>query len=1150
MSPLRRALKIFAWLGAGLTTALVLLVLALWALGTRGVPLTADLAVKLMSGQLAIARAEGGWFGPIVLEGLRYDSPGSTVEVDRLMLDWAPSELWARRTLVIGTLDIGTLSVTLKPTPPTPPQPLKPTLARDVELHALSIARLRFTPAGGTPQGFDALRLRGSWIGPDVTVEALELSHAVAGLVKANAKASLAPSSVTLRSLSVEGPGLLEAQGVLGLLGETSDLTATLRDGRWPLTAPTVRVPALTATARGVLTGAPLDLALTLKGALRTAIEEQSLGFDLDGAMQLKTDGAHIERLALRSTDGAGSLTAAGDAAWRPALRVDAQATFARLDPGVLLPEWKGELNGVFAAETVDAATTDGIPEVRFDLQLDRSRLRGYPVQLDARGLAALQGETRRLQLDALTLVSGSTRLQGRGEVLPALDATLALDARDLRTLLPSLAGSVSLTVEAEGEPKHPAVRAKGRANGLRHEGRSLAQAEIDLDYAPQKDSRVDLKLRGVDADGLALESAQLEGSGRVERHMLKLTAVSTSPKAQGSVELAGAADLDARRWTGQLQKSSFMPPYGPAWQQQEAAALTLSAEQQQLAATCWRAGVRSRFCLDATHAPPSTRVAYRVEQLDTADFAALLPKDWVIQTVADGRGEIALDGATPTTLDLDLSLGAGRIAVPGAPALALLPSTLAVHQEQGQWQARARLAVDRGTASVDATLPVSGGPLMERPLDGKVVVAVPDLSWLAPMVPGVSALAGVLDGDFTLAGTAQAPAVEGALSLKQGLVRIDAAGITARNIEATVRGSRSGPMRIEARAESGGALKLDGTVEFAGGRPVAGLRIVGDNVQVADIADARVWVSPDLRFEQGAEGMRLTGTVTVPKAEITPRNLQANAIGVSRDQVLVGVDAPETKALALSAEVNVVLGDAVSFEGFGLKSKVQGRLLAIDTPGSGGTRGRGELRLIDAAYKAYGQEIQVQTGRILFNGGPITEPTVDIIARRSPREDVSVSLHVRGTLTQPTFDLSSSPAMPREQQLGWLLFGRPIDGGAGGDLSGAAAALSLGIAGGDALASRIGKVIGLDQVSLGADSTSTAWQSANSALPRAPGTEQTRFTVGKYLSPKLFVSYGVGLFDNGNVLRLLYDLGRGFKLRTETATAQSGGDVLYSVDR
>ncbi len=294
---------------------------------------------------------------------------------------------------------------------------------------------------------------------------------------------------------------------------------------------------------------------------------------------------------------------------------------------------------------------------------------------------------------------------------------------------------------------------------------------------------------------------------------------------------------------------------------------------------------------------------------------------------------------------------------------------------------------------------------------------------------------------------------------------------------------------------------------------------------------------------------MRLTGTIAVPKADITPRKLAANAIGASSDQVLVGADAPVTRSLPLSAEVTVVLGEKVTFEGFGLRSRITGSVTAIDRPGSGGTRGRGELKLIDAAYKAYGQEIQVETGRILFNGGPIGEPTVDIVARRSPREDVTVSLRVRGTLDQPTFDLSSSPAMPREQQLGWLLFGRPIDGGAGGEFSGAAAALSLGIAGGDALASRIGKVIGLDQVSLGADSTSSAWQSSNSSLPGVPGTDQTRFTVGKYLSPKLFVSYGVGLFDNGNVLRLLYDLGRGFKLRTE-AGLETGGDLLYSVER
>jgi translocation and assembly module TamB len=441
----------------------------------------------------------------------------------------------------------------------------------------------------------------------------------------------------------------------------------------------------------------------------------------------------------------------------------------------------------------------------------------------------------------------------------------------------------------------------------------------------------------------------------------------------------------------------------------------------------------------------------------------------------------------------------------------------------------------------------MAGGALVERPLSGRVQLDVPDLAWITPLIPKVQDVRGVLSGAFTLAGTAVAPQLTGGLTLAEGSLRVPAAGIVIKDLNAEVRGGSSGALAIQAAASSGGRLTVQGTADFATGTPVVQLDIAGDDVQVADIPDARVWVSPKLRYAQDADGMTLTGTVKVPKADITPRKLAANAIGATGDQVLVGADVPLVKTLPLSAEVRIELGDKVTFEGFGLKSRITGAVTAIDRPGSGGTRGRGELELVDAAYKAYGQEIQVATGRILFIGGPIGEPQVDIVARRSPREDVTVSLRVRGTLDQPTFDLSSNPAMPREQQLGWLLFGRPIDSG-DGQFSGAAAALSLGIAGGDALASRIGKVIGLDQVSLGADASSTAWQSSET-LPGQPGTDQTRFTVGKYLSPKLFVSYGVGLFDNGNVLRLLYDLGQGFKLRTE-AGLDSSGDLLYSIER
>ncbi len=1141
---------LLAWAitGVGRVTfgLLILLTLVIWALGTRGVPLTVDVVQKFMGGELTVAHAEGGLFGPIVLEGIVLDTASARTEIDHLRLVWSPGALW-HRTVRVDWLDVGRVIVQQKQHPAQPPKPLNPKLPRDLVVRAAQVAHFELRPVEGAPLVLDALSATASWRKDTVVVEALQFTHAQAGIVRAVALATIAPKFITVQSLQVEGPALLKAQGVIGVMGEASALSVTLKDARWPLQGVAqVRVPQLEATLRGVLSGAPLEVALTLKGALRTAVEQKPLGFDVDAAMQLKTTGARIDRLQIKSTDGAGSLSAQGEAEWLPALKVNATAELRKLDPGVLLPEWKGQLNGRLEAST----TADSqVPEVRFKAALKDSTLRGYPLRLDARGTAALQGETRRLQLDALTLVSGSTTLKAEGAVLPVLDAQLHVDASDLKTLLPSLAGALQLDATARGAPQAPTVQARGRARALRFADNSIASAQLELDYAPDAESRAQLVTSGLQVGNTRLASASLLAEGRIERHTIKLQASATAPRSEGSLMLAGAADLKARSWKGSLQQSSFTPPYGPVWQQEAAAGLTLATAQQRLEQTCWRAAA-ARLCLDATLAAPLTRIAYRIEQLDTAAFAALLPKDWLLQTTVNGAGHLELDGVLPRSLDLDLKLGEGRIVMPGAPALRLLPSTLVVAQVGGNWQAKADLAVDRGTLALTATLPVAGGALLERPLTGRVQLAVPDLAWITPLLPSqaVQDLRGTLAGDFTIAGSAGAPSLVGALNLSGGSLRVPAAGIVLKDIVAEVRGGNTGTLAISGSATSGGTVRLSGTADFAGGKPVVRLRIIGEDLQVADIADARVWVSPDLSYAQDADGMKLTGTVKVPKADITPRKLAANAIGASSDQVLVGVDAPAVKTLPLTAEVTVVLGDKVTFEGFGLKARLEGSVTAIDRPGLGGTRGRGELRLIDAAYKAYGQEIQVETGRILFNGGPIGEPTVDLVARRSPREDVSVSLHVRGTLDQPTFELSSSPAMPREQQLGWLIFGRPIDSGAGGEFSGAAAALSLGIAGGDALASRIGKVIGLDQVSLGADSTSSAWQSSNRALPGVAGTDQTRFTVGKYLSPKLFVSYGVGLFDNGNVLRLLYDLGHGFKLRTE-AGLETGGDLLYSVE-
>ncbi len=59
--------------------------------------------------------------------------------------------------------------------------------------------------------------------------------------------------------------------------------------------------------------------------------------------------------------------------------------------------------------------------------------------------------------------------------------------------------------------------------------------------------------------------------------------------------------------------------------------------------------------------------------------------------------------------------------------------------------------------------------------------------------------------------------------------------------------------------------------------------------------------------------------------------------------------------------------------------------------------------------------------------------------------------------------------------------------------------------------------------------------------------TQNTSLVLGKYLTPKLYVNYSIGVLEPINTLRMNYSLGRGWNAQTETNTIASGADLLYS---
>jgi translocation and assembly module TamB len=164
----------------------------------------------------------------------------------------------------------------------------------------------------------------------------------------------------------------------------------------------------------------------------------------------------------------------------------------------------------------------------------------------------------------------------------------------------------------------------------------------------------------------------------------------------------------------------------------------------------------------------------------------------------------------------------------------------------------------------------------------------------------------------------------------------------------------------------------------------------------------------------------------------------------------------------------------------------------------------------------------------------PLEEPTLDLVGEREIKlEDIIVSINVRGTLTEPFITLTSEPPLPENEALSYLLTGRSINtlqSGEAASLDRAAASLAIG--GGGLLLGGIGTRIGLDEVSV-----------------EQTGEDDTSVVLGKFLSPKLFVSYGISIAEAINTIKLRYTLNERWSLKAEAGLEQAA-DVEFKIER
>lgn len=930
---------------------------------------------------------------------------------------------------------------------------------------------------------------------------------------------------IAIRELTLrtdDGAGTLSVSGELRLDAEPlhADLLAQWRDVQLPAELAGQRL-----ATRGVLAVQGSLDAFTAKGDLAAGPPGQLA--DVALVARGSTEAIELERLDVRQR--AGSLTARGRVQLEPRIAWDISAQASDFDPGAFLAEWPGRLG--FSLET-EGRLTDAGPSARLEIPRLAGRLRDRSVA----GEADLTLQPDRVLAGRLELRSGRSSIRLTGERGEQLDVRAVAEVATLDDWLPEAGGSLSVRATVRGTWPALAIDARARGSDIAVGETAVRRFEARASVANLEERRGSARVsaRDLTAAGFELASLDARADGSAARHTVELDANGEAL----TVALALQGSLDEPAWSGVLQRLRLEPQGVPAVALLEPARLRFAEGAFSVSDSCL-AGDGARLCLAAEGRPDGALQArYALEELPLALLAALGAPDlpFTLAGTLDGRGEIRREPNGALYGQALITSAAGGVDDPADETEELL--------RYEKLRIEAALAGDTAQLTARALLG-AGGELEARArltelrtaapaIEGSGRIVIPDLQPLGALAPQLAGLTGRAEASATVGGTLPEPQLAGELRGSGIGAEIPELGIQLR--EGTLEGALEPDGRI---ALAGGIASGDGQIRFDGGATSLDdvrVKITGRQFLAANIPGARVVVAPELTFARTPERLALTGTVTVPRATINLARLPMDEGGpqrISPDVVVVDDEQPVAEApMPLYADVTIILGENVHLTGFGLDAQARGRLTLIERPGEE-PRASGEVR-VTGTYEAFGEELTVERGTLAFAATPLDDPRLDLLAVRQLPE-VRVELRVTGTAREPQLTVASDPPMPQMEALSYLVTGGPLSqvGQGEGDLL-QTAARSLGGAAGNLLARAIGRRIGVDELVIEED------EDIGGALLR----------IGEYLLPNLYVSYGVGIFEPGQVISLRYLITDRLSVEATQGPRETRAGIDYRVER
>jgi translocation and assembly module TamB len=918
----------------------------------------------------------------------------------------------------------------------------------------------------------------------------------------------------------------LSGSGEVGVVpgGPRLDLHGQWSAFRWPLASTSAAVH----SGGGSYTLSGLrPFALAASGALQL-FAEPPLQFRAAG--QLGRESLDIDSAAVDAYGGHGQLR--GMLAWSPAAGWSAGGAMHGLSVATLRPRIDGRLSFLFDAAGQGFGKGSA-------LQAKFTELSGQVRGQRASGHAGLALDGDEWLLQQVRVQLGATRIEADGHLGAHPDLRFLIDADDLTLLSNDAHGRLQATGQIGGDTRNPLLKLQASGTGLQYAGITLAALSATIDLEPRGGGHadVDFRLDHLVFGNHTIDHARYTTSGTTAEHQFTALLDAAPIRVQGS----GTASFADGLWRARLSALSVSDgaDLHLALDAPTALLIALNGDQLRLDHLCLH-DAQAMLCAAGARIPGHNELSVSAAGVPLRMLTAGAATDTDFEGTLNLEAHAAGSADEPWTGSLSATLAAAELRhrLSGGHVESFSLGAGKVQAGMDAAGLTASVALDAGAdGSVVGHLQArsTDEPWRNWPLTGDLRLQTRSLGFIDSYVAEIDRVSGQLNADLALSGTPAALGLNGELKVSGAEVDAYQINLALRNLNLDAR-LRDDALRLEGSADAGndGHARFDGELVWRNALPYGQLHLAGENLRIVNIPEARVQASPDVSMKFAGRRIDITGTVTLPYARLQRPDQFTNAVRASSDEVIVGSgEAPTRDAFHVFSDVTLKLGERVTIDTLGLAGRLSGSVRAV-TNDTGLSLGTGEVRVEEGKYTYYGRQLDIQRGRLLFNSGPLSDPAIDLTAiKKFP--DITAGVNVRGTLRDPRVTFFSDPAVAQSQIVSLLLAGGSLETvqNTADPAQRTNAARNAALLQGSALVvQQFGSKVGIEDVGVESDLNN-----------------DTALVLGRYLSPRLYISYGISLAESINTFKMRYTVGDHWTIKTEMGIARSA-DLVYTIER